>query len=569
MDDIAVASHTFEQHMKDVDQTLSAAEEGDMRVNPQKGHYFQKGVEFLGHWVCKEGITVMPNKVERILNLEKPSDVKGVRSFLGLTGYYRRFIPEYAHRSLPLTTLTRKNAKWQWNEEQENAFKELKSALSKAPVLRPPQWGKLWIIDCDASNTAVGAVLSQEEPDTGDEHPIYYYSRLLNAAEKNYSTTDRECLAVIAAVKKFRVYVLGAPLMIRTDHTAVRQLLNKVDATGRYARWVCIVSEFDFTLRYQPGPRHGNADGLSRMKVKGTMSCGINDEIECAFRAEVEEDPHYRNIIRYLQTGEVHLLKANERRRVRVMARKYTLQNDELYYRDTDGELKLCLAQSEVPAVLTEFHDSAFGGHWGQDITILNLHRHFYWPTIRKDVIEHLRKCDACHKWCKWPKSNELRPTWVVEPFDLLYLDWIIDLPMTTSRKQCIITCTDALTKWTETRATTRAIALESTKFLAEQVTFRFGVPVAVATDNGTHFMGEFDTFLTALKIRHHWGTPYHPQSTGQAERTNALLINRLRPWIPEGSKFEWDHYLQAATLAINSRQSPRLSCSPMEALFG
>ena len=204
--------------------------------------------------------------------------------------------------------------KWQWNEEQENAFKELKSALSKALVLRPPQCGKLWIIDCDASNTAVGAVLSQEEPDTGDEHPVYYHSRLLNAAEKNYSTTDRECLAVITAVKKFRVYVLGAPLVMRTDHTAVRQLLNKVDATGWYARWVCIMSEFDFTLRYRPGPQHGNADGLSRMKVKGTISCGINDQIECAFRAEVEEDPYYRNIIRYLQTGEVHLLKANERR---------------------------------------------------------------------------------------------------------------------------------------------------------------------------------------------------------------------------------------------------------------
>ena len=156
-----------------------------------------------------------------------------------------------------------------------------------------------------------------------------------------------------------------------------------------------------------------------------------------------------------------------------------------------------------------------------------------------------------------------------MEPFDLLYLDWIIDLPMTSSGKSCIITCTDALTKWTETRATARATALESTKFLTEQVIFRFGVPVAVATDNGTHFMGEFDTFLATMKIMHHWGTPYHPQSTGQAERTNALLINRLRPWITEGSKFEWDHYLQAATLAINSRQSPRLLCSPMQALFG
>ena len=104
--------------------------------------------------------------------------------------------------------------------------------------------------------------MSQEEPENKEEHPVYYYSRLLNPAERNYSTTDRECLAVIAAVKKFRVYVLGAPLEIRTDHTAVRQLLNKVDATGRYARWVCIMSEFDFTLRYRPGPKHGNADGL-------------------------------------------------------------------------------------------------------------------------------------------------------------------------------------------------------------------------------------------------------------------------------------------------------------------
>ena len=144
----------------------------------------------------------MPNKVERILNLENPSDVKGVRSFLGLTGYYRRFITEYAHRSLPLTTLTCKNARWQWNEEKENAFKELRSALSKTPILRPPQWGKLWIIDCDASNTAVEAVLPQEERDTGDEHPVYYYSRLLNVAEQDFSTTDRECLAVITAMKK-------------------------------------------------------------------------------------------------------------------------------------------------------------------------------------------------------------------------------------------------------------------------------------------------------------------------------------------------------------------------------
>ena len=297
-----------------------------MRGNPQKGYYFQRGVEFLGHWVSKEGVTVIPNKVEKIQGLERPSGVKEIRSFLGLTGYYRRFILEYAYRSQPLTMLTWKNTKWQWGKEQESASEGLKSALSRAPVLQPLQWGKPWFINCDARNTAVGVVLSQKEPDTKEEHPVYYYSRLLNPAERNYSTTDRKCLAVIAAVKKFRVYVLGAPLEICTDHAAVRQLLNKVDATGRYARWVCIMLEFDFILRYQPGPKHGNANGLSRAKIKeDIMSCGVNDEVECAFRAEVEEDPHYKSIVEYLQTGEVHLPGVNERRRLRTMAKKHTL----------------------------------------------------------------------------------------------------------------------------------------------------------------------------------------------------------------------------------------------------
>lgn len=173
-----------------------------------------------------------------------------------------------------------------------------------------PIFSHTWIIDCDASNTAMGAMLSQEELGTRIEHPVYYFSRLLNVAEQNYSTIDRECFAVVVAVKKFRVYVLGGALLIRTDHRTVRQLLNKVDAIGRYARWVCIMSEFGFSHCYQPRLQHENAYGVSRMEVKGTKSCGSNDEIDCAFRAEMEEDPYYRSIIEYLKTREVHLPKA-------------------------------------------------------------------------------------------------------------------------------------------------------------------------------------------------------------------------------------------------------------------
>ena len=142
---------------------------------------------------------------------------------------------------------------------------------------------------------------------------------------------------------------------------------------------------------------------------------------------------------------------------------------------------------------------------------------------MRKDVTEHLRKCEACQQWSRWPKSNELRPTWVVEPFDLLYLDWIIDLPMTSSRKSCIITCTDALTKWTETQATIRATALESTKFLVEQVIFRFGVPVAVATDNGTR---GGQTFPKSTEIRN--SVAFHAVFSGFFRLNFSVWQNRF-----------------------------------------
>jgi hypothetical protein len=147
-------------------------------------------------------------------------------------------------------------------------------------------------------------------------------------------------------------------------------------------------------------------------------------------------------------------------------------------------------------------------------------------------------------------------------------IDWMVQLPRTADGNGCIITCTDALTKWTETRATPQATARESARFFLDQVVMKYGAPMAVATDNGTHFMGEFDELLRKLHIAHHWGSPYHPQSTGQAEKTNGLIMGRIRRWMSSREE-EWDRFLAMATLSVNSRRSERMKMSPMEALFG
>ena len=289
-------------------------------------------MEFLGHYVDKTGVSVLRDRIRQVEDWLEPTTVKEVRAFLGFCGYYRRFVKGYSDIAAPLVLLTRKSEKWRWKKPQVTAFNDLKDALSSAPVLIPPDYQQPWIIDCDASNTAIGAVLSQEGED-GLEHPVYFYSRTLNSAERNYSTTDRECLAVVASMKKFRVYILGGEILIRTDHSAVRQLLNNAENTGRYARWVSVLSEFDFTLKYRPGDKHRNADGLSRRTME-TMPDDLEDIDDepwhFALRAELCEDPWYAGIIQYLKTAEAPGETWNDRRRIRQVAKRYVLDGEQL-----------------------------------------------------------------------------------------------------------------------------------------------------------------------------------------------------------------------------------------------
>ncbi len=241
-------------------------------------------------------------------------------------------------------------------------------------------------------------------------------------------------------MKKFNVYVLGCHILIRIDHSVVHQLLNHPESTSRYARWVCILSEFEFTLQYHPRPRNQNADSLSRMKVCGELDDGVDDACpEYAFRAEIVEDPWYCDIIWYLHGSSLSDLFENTRRKIRTQSKHFLLKEGDLYRVDRYGDLKLCIGQKEVPSVLSEFHDSAFGGHWGLDITLINLKRNFFWPTMRQDVREHVRACDSCQRFRRGQSTNELNPTWVVDPFAILYVDWITKLPETSSGNKNII----------------------------------------------------------------------------------------------------------------------------------
>jgi len=222
----------------------------------------QKSVSFLGHRVSGNGLATDPEKIKAVTEWPVPNSVKEVRSFLGLAGYYRRFVKDYAEIAAPLHALTKKDQKFMWTQETQEAFELLRNALTSPPVLAMPRDVGEIILDTDACDQSIGAVLSQIQD--GVERVIAYASRGLDKREINYCVTRKELLAVVYSLKYFKQYLLGRPFRIRTDHAPLTWFRRTPEPVGQQARWLEIMEEYTFTIEHRSGSRHGNADGISR-----------------------------------------------------------------------------------------------------------------------------------------------------------------------------------------------------------------------------------------------------------------------------------------------------------------
>ena len=262
LDDIIIFSKSFESHIENLQEVFLRLREANLKLSPKKCHFFQKKVKFLGHVVSEEGVATDPAKIQAVKDWPVPKTVKEVRSYLGLTSYYRKFIYQYADKAKCLYKVTEKNQKFCWTEDCQKAFEELKTALITAPILSYPTADDLFIIDCDASNVGMGAVLSQIQD--GVETVICYFSKTFSRAERRYCVTRRELLAVIASIKNFHHYLYGRHFKVRSDHGALRWLFNFKNPEGQLARWFEVLASYDFKIEHRAGRSHGNADALSR-----------------------------------------------------------------------------------------------------------------------------------------------------------------------------------------------------------------------------------------------------------------------------------------------------------------
>ena len=278
LDDIILFSRTVEEHFERLVRVLGRLQSAGLKLKPEKCSLMQRSVSFLGHVVSGEGIATDPAKIKTVTEWPVPVSVKEVRSFLGLAGYYRRFVKGYASIAAPLHALTKKEQPFVWTDKTQTAFEMLRDALTSPPILAMPNDTGDFVLDTDACNQTIGAVLSQVQD--GVERVIAYASRTLDKREVNYCITRKELLAIVYSLKHFKQYLMGRSFKIRTDHAPLTWLRHTPDPIGQQARWLEIMEEYDFQVEHRPGVRHGNADSVSR------RPCRI---VSCACRQGEEE----------------------------------------------------------------------------------------------------------------------------------------------------------------------------------------------------------------------------------------------------------------------------------------
>ena len=258
LDDIIIFSETAEEHRQHVRQVLETLQREFLFANPKKCDFFKTKINFVGHIVGDGRVKMDNEKISAVRDWPAPMSATEVRSFLGLANYYRRFIRHFARIADPLQELTSNATKFEWKSHHKDAFEELKAHLTAIPVLMLPNFDRKFKLMTDASNDAVGAVLSQKD------HPVAYASKRLNPREQRLATRDKELWALVFALRHWRPYLYQRPFLAETDHQSLIYLRTSKELTPKLARWNDTIAEYDFEITYRPGVNNGAADAISR-----------------------------------------------------------------------------------------------------------------------------------------------------------------------------------------------------------------------------------------------------------------------------------------------------------------
>lgn len=455
-----------------------------------------------------------------------------------MAGWYRRFINNFSAITVPITNLIKKSkTKFEWTEEAQKAFGKLKEALTSAPILATPNFELPFQIECDASDIGIGAVLVQIQD--GEERVIAFMSAKLNAAQQKYYATERECLAVLTAIEKFRQYIEGAKFTVVTDHASLVWLQNFRDPTGRIARWALRMQAHDFEIKHRKGRHMVVPDALSRAieAVDVMKFADTTDQPYIRMRNDIGEIPgNYRDcrvdngvILKYVGA--------------------WSSEND-------DG-WKIYVPTDFRRMVLEECHDNILAAHGGHLKTLHRVKEMYYWPGMRKEIAEYVNECETCRATkptnkCQLSPMGKYRDP--ERPWKMIAIDFMGPFPLSKRGHRQLLVVIDLFSKFVLLKPLRKASAEATAEFLESEVFLKYGVPCVLISDNGPQLTSTlFADFLTKYQVKHWKTASYHPQANA-TEAANKTIVNALRAYIKhDQSQRDWDVHLPKINCALNS----------------
>lgn len=553
LDDIIIATPTFSMHIDILKKTLDKLLQAGLTVNRDKCEFVRPMLKYLGYIIDRNGLRVDPDKVSCILEFPRPKTSSEVRRFVGLASWYRRFVPEFSRRVAPLTRLTRKHQKFSWTSDAEEAFLDLKQCLVSAPILTCPDFTKPFILQTDASQVGLGAVLSQEFED--GEKVIAYASRAVTQSEQKYCATELECLCVIWAVEKFRAYLEGSSFKVITDHHSLLWLQNLKDPHGRLARWALRLQGYDFSITHRKGSLHAVPDALSRAIPQINL-------IEITAN---NHDKWYSNML-----GKVTKFPDKfPRWQVKDNKLYKFVQNSQADFEQLH-DWKLVVPKALRTAVLQENHDFPTAGHLGIFKTRNRVARLYYWPKMNADIIKYVRKCPTCLAH----KADQNRPAGVMgqrtatRPWQIICMDLMGPFPISSKRNRFLLVVADIFTKFVLFFPLTTATSAAVTRHIENDVFLLFGVPQYIICDNGKQFISEsFRKMVGSYASKIVFNAYYHPQAN-PTERVNRVIKTMISSYVEKNQR-EWDKHIGKLGFAIRTAVHEVTGYSPAYLNFG
>ena len=590
LDDILVFSEDFDTHLAHIEEVFTRLKDAKLSINRKKCHFIKAEIEYLGHIISASGIRPNPEKVRAIQTLGPPTNVRGVRSMIGLVGYYRNFIPQFSAIARPLTHLTKKNVRFEWTDECQQSFEYLKQKLVSAPILAYPDLNKPYSLYTDASDYAIGGILTQDVE--GGERVIQYVSHQLTPNRLHYAVIEKEAFALVYCITKLKQYLLGADVTCYTDHKPLKSLFTAEMKNTRIQRWAILIDEYQVKIKYKRGIHNVRADALSRIRIKPTpdelthsrdILAVTNDHQEqvttnpqlttypsITFRSDIDivdlqrQDIFCKTIFNQLNGTEPNI--------------DYVIKDNKLYHiakiirYETEPILQLVVPSPLHNFVINGYHSAILGGgHVGLEKTYQKIRSKYFWQNCYKDVVEYVNKCEVCQRRMLRKLQAELQDSEMPSgPLHSVGIDTVGPFVTSPNGNRYLVTVVDWYTSWVEAYPIPNKEANSIAQVLLEQYIPRYGCPVTLISDRGTEYVNQaIDMLSSKMKVNRKVTTAYHPSGNGKTERSHRFLNDIIAKSLQGRMHEEWEQVVPAALFAMRTSVNESTKFTPYFLMFG